>query len=86
MAARGELEFRDMPDRPEPFSMYPWLLIAAGTVTGTLHGKFHPAWLAGLGLIAFAGLYMASIWLATRTCRRRLSYLLLAASVVSRSR
>lgn len=79
MAAGGELEFRDVPDEPNPYSLYPWLLIASSTVSDTAGGRMHPAWLAGCGLAAFAGLYVATIWVRWRTSRRRTAYLMLAA-------
>ena len=79
MAQGAGTEFTDLPDRPAPGTLYPWLLIAAGTVSGTLHGKFHPAWAAGLGLAGFAGLYVAAIRVRWRTGRPRTAYALLAA-------
>jgi two-component system sensor histidine kinase DesK len=78
MAVRGELELRGVPDRPNPYSLYPWLLIASGSVSDTVHGRMHPVWLAGWGLAAFAILYMATIWVRWRTFRQHIAYLLLA--------
>ena len=78
MTQGGERDFADVPDRPSPVTLYPWLLIAVGAASGTVSGKFHPAWLAGCGLIAFAGLYMAAPWVRWRSGRPRAAYLLLA--------
>lgn len=78
MAAVGrDLEFRDVPDRPSPYGLYPWLLVASGTVSDTASGKMHPAWLAWPCLAAFAVLYVATIWVRWRTTRRLTGYVLL---------
>lgn len=79
MAAGGELEFRDVPDKPNPYSLYPWLLIASNTVSDTVSGRMHPAWLSGCGLAAFTVLYIVTIWIRWRSDRRLTAYLLLAA-------
>jgi len=79
MAQGSGRDFEDVPDRPSPFSLYPWLLIGWGTASDAAGGKFHPAWLAAAGLAAFAGLYVAAIWARWRTARPRASYWLLAA-------
>jgi hypothetical protein len=46
MAQGDGRDFADVPDRPAPVSLYPWLLIAWGTASDTVDGRFHPAWLA----------------------------------------
>ncbi len=79
MAAGDDRDFADVPDRASPFALYGWLLIAWGAASDTADGKLHPAWVAGAGLIAFAGLYVTSIWARWRTSRRRASYWLVAA-------
>jgi two-component system, NarL family, sensor histidine kinase DesK len=79
MAAAGVPEFRDVPDRPSPYTMYPWLAIGGGTVADVAGGRLHPAWLACLGLAAFVVLYIAAIWIRWRTDRTRTACLLLAA-------
>jgi two-component system sensor histidine kinase DesK len=66
MAQGDARDFPEVPDRPSPVTLYPWLLIAAGAVRDTADGKFHPAWLAGCGLLVFAGLYMAATWFRWR--------------------
>ena len=71
-------DFPEVPDRPSPVTLYPWLLIAAAAARDAVDGKFHPAWLAGCGLLAFAGLYMAATWVRWRGSRPRASYPLLA--------
>jgi two-component system, NarL family, sensor histidine kinase DesK len=78
--AQGEAtDFPEVPDRPDPGSLYPWLLIAAGEASDAVHGRFHPDWLALAGLAAFAGLYVAALWARWRSGRPRLSYWLLTA-------
>jgi two-component system sensor histidine kinase DesK len=62
MAQGYARDFPEVPDRPSPVTLYPWLLVAAGAARDAVDGKFHPAWLAGCGLLAFAGLYMAATW------------------------
>jgi two-component system, NarL family, sensor histidine kinase DesK len=79
MAAAGVPEFRDVPDRPNPYTMYPWLAIAASTAVDVADGKLHPAWLACLGLAAFVFLYIAAIWIRWRTDRTLTACALLAA-------
>jgi len=78
MAQGYARDFPEVPDRPSPVTLYPWLLVAAGAARDAVDGKFHPAWLAGCGLLAFAGLYMAATWVRWRGSRPRASYLLLA--------
>jgi two-component system, NarL family, sensor histidine kinase DesK len=79
VAAEDLPQFRDVPNRPNPYAMYPWLAIAAGTVIDAADGKLHPVWLASLGLAAFAALYIAAIWLRWLSPHVRASYLLVAA-------
>jgi two-component system sensor histidine kinase DesK len=79
--ARGDGDGRDfpeVPDRPSPASLYPWLLVAAGAAVDAVHGKFHPDWLALAGLAAFAVLYVAALRARWQSGRPRLSYWLLA--------
>ena len=71
-------DFPEVPDRPSPLTLYPWLLIAVGAARDTVNGTFRPAWLAGCGLLVFAGLYMAATWVRWRGSRPRASYVLLA--------
>ena len=78
MAQGDGRDFADVPDRPSPVALYPWLLIAWSAGSDALGGKLHPGWLAAGGLAAFAGLYAAAIWLRWRSTRRRAAYLLLA--------
>jgi two-component system, NarL family, sensor histidine kinase DesK len=68
----------DVPDRPNAYALYPWLVVGAGPVSDVLTGRTHPAWLAGLGLVAFAALYMAGIWYGLRSGQERIAYLLVA--------
>ena len=77
MAQGDDRDFPEVPDRPSPVTLYPWLLIAWGTVSSAVDGKFHPAWLAVAGLAYRAGLYVAVIWVRWRTARLRASYWLL---------
>jgi two-component system, NarL family, sensor histidine kinase DesK len=56
---------------PHPATFYPWLLVASGAALNVIQGKVHPAWAAGSGLIAFAVLYIAAIWLRLGACRHR---------------
>ncbi len=67
MARGDDGDFADVPDRPSPVSLYPWVLIAWSAGSDTVGGKLHPAWLAAGGLVAFAVLYAAAIWLRWRT-------------------
>lgn len=78
MAQGDARDFPEVPDRPSPVTLYPWLLIAVAAARDTVDGKIHPAWLAGCGLLAFAGLYMAATWVRWRGSRPRASYPLLA--------
>jgi len=78
MAQGDARDFPEVPDRPSPVSLYPWLLIAAGAASATLSGKVHPLWLAAGGLVTFAALYMAVLWVRWRTSRPRTAYPLLA--------
>jgi hypothetical protein len=57
-AGEGD-QFNDVPDRPNPISLFPWLLVAVGAAVDTVNGKFRPSWLAGAGLVLFAVLYLA---------------------------
>jgi two-component system, NarL family, sensor histidine kinase DesK len=79
MARDDGRDFPEVPDRPSPASLYPWILIASGTASDAVNGKFHPAWLAIAGLAAFAALYAGSLWVRWRSGRPRASYWLLAA-------
>jgi two-component system sensor histidine kinase DesK len=79
MAQGGDRDFPEVPDRPSPVSLYPWLLIAASAAIDAGHGKFQPAWLAVAGLAAFAALYVATLWVRWRSGRPRAAYWLLAA-------
>jgi len=72
-------DFPEVPDRPSPASLYPWIFIASGTASDAINGKFHPAWLAIAGLAAFAVLYVGTLWVRWRSSRPRASYWLLAA-------
>jgi two-component system sensor histidine kinase DesK len=75
MAVRdGRLE-----EGPPFAAFYPWLLIASGAALHVLHGRTHPAWAAGGGLVAFAVLYMAAIWLKIKLRRQRAANAVLAA-------
>jgi two-component system, NarL family, sensor histidine kinase DesK len=79
MAQGAGRDFPEVPDRPSPASLYPWIFIAAGTARDAVNGKFHPAWLAIAGLAVFAVLYGGSLWVRWRSSRPRASYWLLAA-------
>jgi two-component system, NarL family, sensor histidine kinase DesK len=79
MATGSALDYRDVPDRPNPYSLYPWLGVAAGTVSDTASGKLHPAWLAAFGLALFAIGYMAAIWLRWRTRHLTIALVVLGA-------
>jgi two-component system, NarL family, sensor histidine kinase DesK len=79
MAGADAKDFSDVPDRPSPVSLYPWLLVGASGASHVLSGKSHPEWLAVSGLIAFAGLYVAVLWVRWRTSRPRAAYALLGA-------
>jgi len=67
-----------MFEGPGPFGLYPWLLVAVGAVRDIQRGVAHPAWLAGAGLVAFAVLYLASLWIGLRQHRTRAALLLVA--------
>jgi two-component system sensor histidine kinase DesK len=73
MAQGAGRDFPEVPDRPSPASLYPWIFIASGTASDAVNGKFHPAWLA-----AFALLYVGSLWVRWRGSRPRASYWLVA--------
>jgi two-component system sensor histidine kinase DesK len=79
MAQGDGRDFPEVPDRPSPVSLYPWLLIAASAAIDAFHGKFQPGWLAVAGLAAFAVLDVATLWVRWRSSRPRASYWLLAA-------
>jgi two-component system sensor histidine kinase DesK len=79
MASGDDRDFPEVPSRPSPVTLYPWLLIAWGAASRTAHGQFHPGWLAAAGLTAFAVVYPAALWVRWRTSRPRAAYLLLAA-------
>ena len=72
-------QFADVPSRPSATALYPWLLVAVGAANDTVSGKFHPAWLAGAGLILFAVLYVAVLWIRLETGRLRTAFVLLGA-------
>jgi len=71
-------EFAEVPDRPNPYALYPWLLIIGGPASDVISGRSHPAWLAGAGLLTFAVVYLAAIWLRLRADRTREACLLAA--------
>jgi len=72
-------DFPEVPDRPAVVTLYPWLLITWGAASRTVHGSFHPRWVAAAGLAAFAVLYLAALWVRWRTGRPGAAYPLLAA-------
>jgi two-component system sensor histidine kinase DesK len=74
-----EDQFADVPSRPSTTALYPWLIVAAGAASDTVSGKLHPAWLAGAGLILFAVLYLAVLWIRLEAGRRRTAFVLLGA-------
>ena len=78
MAQGDDRAFPEVPDRPAPVTLYPWLLVAWGVTRRTAAGQFHPDWLAAAGLAVFAVLYMAALWIRWRAGRPRTAYLLLA--------
>jgi two-component system sensor histidine kinase DesK len=78
MAQGDDRDFPEVPDRPSVVALYPWLLIAWGAASHTVHGSFRPQWAAAAGLAAFAVLYMAALWVRRRTSRPSAAYLLLA--------
>lgn len=43
MAQGDARDFPEVPDRPSPVTLYPWLLIAVAAARDTVDGKFHPA-------------------------------------------
>jgi two-component system, NarL family, sensor histidine kinase DesK len=79
MAQGDGRDFPEVPDRPSPASLYPWIFIASSAASDAVNGKFHPAWLAIAGLAAFAVLYVGSLWVRWRSSRPRVSYWLLGA-------
>jgi len=79
MAQGDGTDFPEVPDRPSVITLYPWLLVAWGAASHTVHGSFRPQWVAAAGLVAFVILYMAALWVRWRTSRTQLAYLLLAA-------
>jgi hypothetical protein len=41
---RGEeRNFGEVPARPSPYALYPWLLVCTGAAHQVLEGKTHPA-------------------------------------------
>jgi two-component system sensor histidine kinase DesK len=78
MAQGDDRAFPEVPDRPAPVTLYPWLLVAWGVTRRTVDGQFHPEWLAATGLAVFAVLYMAALWIRWRTSQTRAAYLMLA--------
>jgi two-component system, NarL family, sensor histidine kinase DesK len=60
-----------LEEGPPYAAFYPWLLVASGAALNVLHGKTHPAWAAGGGLLVFAVLYMAAIWLKIKLNRQQ---------------
>jgi two-component system, NarL family, sensor histidine kinase DesK len=68
---RNGSELGGLEQGPHPATFYPWLLVATGAALNVIDGKTHPAWAAGSGLVAFAVLYVAAIWLRMGACRRR---------------
>jgi two-component system sensor histidine kinase DesK len=77
-AGEGD-QFNDVPDRPNPISLFPWLLVAVGAAVDTVNGKFRPSWLAGAGLVLFAVLYLAVLRLGVGKSRSRTVFVLLGA-------
>jgi two-component system sensor histidine kinase DesK len=69
----------EVPDRPNAFALYPWLVLVAGPASGVITGRTHPALLAGAGLIAFVALYVTAIWYGFRLGKPRIAYVLTAA-------
>jgi len=79
---RRDGEDRDGRDREPgpPFAaFYPWLLIATGAALSVTRGQARPAWAAGGGLVIFAILYMAAIWMRMKARRQRPAVALLSA-------
>jgi len=72
-------QFEDVPDRPNSYALFPWLIIAVGAASDAINGKFHPAWLAGAGLFLFAVLYIATLWLGLTAGKLRTALVLLGA-------
>jgi hypothetical protein len=56
---------------PSFAAFYPWLLIATSAALNVAGGRMRPGWLAGGGLVIFAVLYMAAIWLKLKVRRQR---------------
>jgi two-component system sensor histidine kinase DesK len=79
MPTGGDDQFADVPNRPSAIALYPWLLVAVGAGSDAVNGKFHPAWLAGAGLVLFAALYVTALWIRVQTSRLRTACLLLGA-------
>ncbi len=52
MAQDDGRDFPEVPDRPSPVTLYPWLLIAWGAASHTVHGSFRPQWVAAAGLLS----------------------------------
>lgn len=57
-------------DPPNAHGLYPWLLLLGGPLWQIVTGGTHPAWVASLGLAAFALAWVATIHLAFRRRRR----------------
>jgi two-component system, NarL family, sensor histidine kinase DesK len=53
-------------DKPPPWALYPWLLIAVAPLSGAIGGHYGPRWLSIPGVLVFAALYMGSLWFALR--------------------
>jgi two-component system, NarL family, sensor histidine kinase DesK len=71
-------DFAEVPDRTNPVGLLPWLVLIAGPISDIATGRTHPAWLATAGLVAFAVLYVATIWCRLRLGRPRTAYALAA--------
>jgi len=78
MAQGAGREFGEVPSRPSPYALYPWLFVCAGAAHQVLAGKMQPAWVAGPVLVAFIAGFMAVTWLSLRTSHQRAAYVLLA--------
>ena len=74
-------QFEDVPEHLNPVALYVWLTVAGGAVGSVVNGRAHPAWLAGVGLAAFAALYVAALWARLTANRPTAAYILLAGLV-----
>jgi two-component system sensor histidine kinase DesK len=61
-----------------------WLVVLVAPASDALHGRVHPAWLAGAGLVAYVVLFVWLVWLAVNghaTPARRYAVLALLAAL-----